>query len=68
MQPITLNAHIGQDGRLQLELPEELKNHDVTITIQVQNPAWLSILQNTAGSIPDLERPSQGEYEVRQCL
>ncbi len=57
MQPITLQSHIGSDGILQLQLPDELKNQDVMVIIRPQKTEWLSILQNTAGSIPDLERP-----------
>lgn len=68
MQPITLKSHIGSDGLLQLQLPDELKNQDVTVIIQIQKTEWLSILENTAGSISDLKRPSQGEYEVREFL
>jgi len=68
MQPITMKSYIGSDGLLQLQLPDELKNQDVTVIIQIQKTEWLSILQNTAGSIPDLKRPSQGEYEVREFL
>ncbi|MDJ0531682.1 MAG: hypothetical protein QNJ70_04155 [Xenococcaceae cyanobacterium MO_207.B15] len=68
MQPITLKSHIGSDGILQLQLPYELKNQDVMVIIRPQKTEWLSILQNTAGSIPDLERAPQGEYEVRESL
>ena len=68
MQPITLQSHIGSDGILQLQLPDELKNQDVMVIIRPQKTEWLSILQNTAGSIPDLERPPQGVYEVRESL
>jgi hypothetical protein len=68
MQLITLKFHVGSDGLLQLQLPDELKNQDVTVTILPQKREWLSILQRTAGSIPDLKRPFQGEYEVRESL
>ncbi len=30
MQPITLHSHVGSDGVLQVQLPDELKNQDVT--------------------------------------
>lgn len=68
MQSITLHFHVNPDGLLQLQLPDELKDQDVTIIIQPQNPDWLDVLHTTAGSIPDLERPPQGEYEVRDSL
>ena len=56
MQPITLNSHVGSDGVLQLQLPDELKSQDVTIIVRPERPEWLSVLQKTAGTIPDLER------------
>jgi len=68
MQPITLHSHVGSDGALQLQLPDELKNQDVTVIVRPERPEWLSVLQKTAGSISDLERPPQGDYEVRESL
>jgi len=68
MQPITLHSHIGSDGLLQLQVPDELKNQDVTVVIHPKKAEWLSILQKTAGTIPDLERFPQGNYEVRELL
>ena len=68
MQTITLQSHVDSDGRLQLQLPDELRDQDVTITIQAEPSEWLHVLKRTAGSIPDLERPPQGEYEVRESL
>ncbi len=68
MQLITLRSYVGSDGLLQLQLPDEFKNHDVTVVIRPEIPEWLSTLQKTAGSIPDLERPIQGEYEMRSSL
>ncbi|NER94126.1 MAG: hypothetical protein F6J86_09845 [Symploca sp. SIO1B1] len=59
MQIITFNSHIGSDGLLQIKLPNELKNQDVMVIIRPQTKEWLSILQKTAGSIPDLERLPQ---------
>jgi hypothetical protein len=55
MQTITLQFHVGSDGLLQLQLPDELRNQDVTVTVQAESPEWLNVLQRTAGSIPDLE-------------
>ncbi len=68
MQLITLHSHIGSDGLLQLQLPDAFKNHDVTVIIRPEKTEWLSILQKTAGTISDLERPPQGEYDVRESL
>jgi hypothetical protein len=68
MQIITLHSHVGSDGLLQLQLPDELKNQDVTVIVRPEKSEWLSILQKTAGKIPELERPPQGEYELRESL
>lgn len=68
MQTITFHSHIGSDGILQLQLPDELKNQDVTVIVRPETPEWLSVLQKTAEAIPDLERPPQGKYEVRESL
>ena len=68
MQIVTLHSHVASDGLLQLQLPDELKNQDVTVIVRPEKPEWLSILQKTAGTIPDLERPPQGEYELRESL
>jgi hypothetical protein len=68
MQLITLQSYVNSDGLLQLQLPDEFKNHKVTVTIQPDLPEWISVLQKTAGTIPDLERPDQGECEVRESL
>lgn len=63
MQLITLHSCVNSDGLLQLQLPDELKNHNVTVIIRPESPELLDLLQKTAGTIPDLERPEQGEYE-----
>jgi hypothetical protein len=34
MQSITLHAHVGSDGVLQLQVPDDLRGQDVRITIQ----------------------------------
>jgi hypothetical protein len=68
MKSITLHFHVGSDGILQLQLPDELKDCDVTVIIRPEQPEWLSVLQKTAGTIPDLQRSSQGDYELRELL
>jgi hypothetical protein len=68
MKSITLHFHVGSDGILQLQLPDELKNCDVTVIVSTKQPEWLAVLQKTAGTIPDLERFPQGDYEVREPL
>ncbi len=69
MTTITIKSHVGSDGIVQLQLPTDLKDQNVTITIQSDSEEnWLSVLEQTAGSIPDLERPPQGADEVRQSF
>lgn len=34
MKSITLHSHVGSDGILKLQVPEDLKELDVTVTIQ----------------------------------
>jgi hypothetical protein len=58
MKSITLQFHVGSDGILQLQLPDELKNCNVTVIVHPEQPEWLDVLQKTAGTIPDLERSS----------
>jgi hypothetical protein len=38
MQRVTLPSPIGSDGLLQLQLPDELKNQDVTVIIRPDRP------------------------------
>lgn len=38
MQLVILHSHIGSDGLLQLQLPDELKNQDVTVIIRPDCP------------------------------
>jgi hypothetical protein len=70
MTTITLHSHVGSDGVLDLKVPVDLKNTDleVTVTFKAISPDWLSVLEQTAGSIPDLERPPQGDYDIREAL
>lgn len=66
MQLITLHSQVNSEVLLQLT--DEFKNHNVTITIQPESTEWLSVLQKTAGAIPYLERPDRADYEVRESL
>jgi hypothetical protein len=81
MKTITLNSHVGSDGVLNLKVPLDFKETDleVTVTIKAIPPkpdqnlgvemGWTEgILAETAGSIPDLERPPQGDYDLREAL
>jgi hypothetical protein len=68
MQTITLQSRVQQDGSLILQLPDDFKGYDVTVQVQAKSTDWLSVLERTAGSIPDLERPSQEDHEIRDIL
>jgi hypothetical protein len=39
MKSITLRYHVGRDGILKLQVPEDLKDLDVTVTIQSVTPS-----------------------------
>jgi hypothetical protein len=39
MKSITLRSHVGRDGILKLQVPEDLKDLDVTVTIQSVTPS-----------------------------
>lgn len=74
MQTIRLNAQVGQDGILKLELPLEVSNADLEVLIVIQRKekhAWPpGYFERTAGSLADdpIKRPPQGQYEERDRL
>jgi len=80
MQSVKLQSWVGEDGVLRLELPLMLKNMGLELLIVFQPitpeaPAvdlgWpVGYFEQTYGSFQDdpLERPPQGEFEVREVL
>jgi hypothetical protein len=82
MQTITVHSRVASDGSLQLQLLDELKDHEVTITIKPifqipdvslgVNLGWPEgFLAKTAGALADDEsffRHPQGDYELREDL
>lgn len=72
MQTIKLNAHVGSDGVLKLELPLEMTNTDLEVLVVLQprtERSWPpGYFEETAGSLADdpIERPPQGNYERRE--
>ena len=36
MQTITLNSHVGQDGILHLDIPVDITDTDITVTVSVK--------------------------------
>lgn len=75
MHSIKLRSHVGSDGILQLQVPvghvdQELEVIVIYQTIPsksstpLEESSWTAgLLERTAGSIPDLERPSQDALE-----
>lgn len=82
MKMIQLRSHIGSDGVLHLQVPDELKNQEVSITIQPLSPGldrqlgvelgWAEgFFAETAGALADDDsffRQPQGEHDVRAPL
>jgi hypothetical protein len=82
MQSIKLHAHVGSDGFLHLQVPDSLKDQDVSITIQpiaFQSDRQLGVemgwpegfFAETAGALAGDDlfvRQPQGDYEVRVPL
>ncbi len=74
MQTIKLDARVGHDGILKLELPLEVSDTDLEVLVVVQakeKRGWpVGYFDRTAGALADdpIERPSQGAYEERDAL
>jgi hypothetical protein len=78
MRSITIQSHVGRDGILKLEIPVGVTNTALEVIVVVQpvttppsNGGWPpNFFEETYGSLADvpLERPEQGEYEVREEL
>lgn len=77
MNRIVLHSRVGTDGILQLAVPIGVAEADreVEVTIKPAAPApmtqeeWRKFILETAGAWQgDLERPPQGEYELRDEL
>lgn len=75
MEMLKLRKHIGADGLLTVELPQGMANQEVEVVVVVQplqpkaltQAEWVAFIDATAGSLADdpIERPDQGEYEIR---
>ena len=55
MQTIMLQSRVQQDGSLTIQLPDDFKGYDVTVPVQAKSTDWFSVLEQTTGSIADLE-------------
>lgn len=76
MQSIKIRSHVGADGVLHLDIPVEMTNTEieVTVTIQTVSPqqrGWMpGFFEEVIGGWlgEPLERPEQGEYEIREQI
>jgi hypothetical protein len=75
MQTLQLRVLTSEDGSLALSVPTPLPCQEVEVTVTYRSlteeprddKGWpVGWIARTAGSVPDLERPPQGEYEVRE--
>ncbi len=82
MQSITVQSHIGKDGILRLQVPDEFRDVDVQVTLALEesykngtarSPEHLGwppgFFEETFGCLPDFpEIESEGDYETREEL
>ncbi len=78
MQSIKLHSHIGADGILHLQLPVEMTDTEIEVTVTVKTvnsgtkkKGWMpgffeEVIGGWVGE--PLERPEQGEFEIREQL
>lgn len=77
MEAMKFRTRVGQDGILQLEMPDELWGQEVEAIVVLQpllapqpemsRAEWLKFIDETSGSLADdpIERGDQGEHEIR---
>jgi hypothetical protein len=75
---IETRGHTGRDGMLKLSVSTGLPDADVTVVVRITPLApvngvdangWpIGFFERIAGSMPDLERPCQGNFEERLPL
>lgn len=84
MQSIKVRSYVGSDGILQLQLPIDLKDTDLEVTVTIRPIApkldrnlgvelgWSEgFFAETAGALADDDsffRHPQGEYEIKEPL
>lgn len=74
MQTIKLDAQVDPDGVLRVELPADIANAELEVLVVYQRKTkrgWpVGYFDETAGSLANdpLERPPQGDYELRDSL
>jgi len=76
MQSINIRSHVGADGVLHLDIPVEMTNTEIEVTVTIQEVSpqkrgWMpgffeEVIGGWVGE--PLERPQQGEYETREQI
>ncbi len=77
MKTIQLISHVGTDGVLNIQLPQELQNQELEVLVVVQpvkktqENGWSpDFFERTYGSTAQdpIERPPQGEFKIMESL
>jgi hypothetical protein len=76
MDSIKIISHVGKDGILHLDIPVEMPDTEIEVTVTIkrvtpQQRGWMpgffeEVIGGWVGE--PLERPEQGEYEIREQL
>jgi hypothetical protein len=76
MQSIKIRQRVGKDGILHLEIPVEMANTEIEVTLTIQKvtpqqQGWMpgffeEVIGGWVGE--PLQRTEQGEYEIREQL
>ncbi|MBW4429559.1 MAG: hypothetical protein KME50_35660 [Nostoc desertorum CM1-VF14] len=76
MDSIKIRSHVGKDGILHLDIPVEMPDTEIEITVTIQKVTpqergWMpgffeEVIGGWVGE--PLERAEQGEYETREPL
>ncbi|MFN6476112.1 hypothetical protein [Nostoc sp. DedQUE07] len=76
MDSIKIRSHVGKDGILHLDIPVEMPDTEIEVTVTIQRVTpeqrgWMpgffeEVIGGWVGK--PLERAEQGEYETRQPL
>lgn len=76
MQSINIRSHVGADGILHLDIPVEMTNTEIEVTVTIQEVSpqkrgWMpgffeEVIGGWVGE--PLERPKQEEYDYREQI
>jgi hypothetical protein len=76
MDSIKIRSHVGKDGVLHLDIPVEMADTEIEVTLTIQRVipqqgGWMpGFFEEVVGGWvgESLERAEQGEYEIREPL